>query len=105
MYPTAVREVGSMIIINTPTANLELKDNKIYDYLEAMGMEYEFLPYSDFDFILNKRQIAALIDFILQDGARDTDTVEILTMTLTELIKNKQKSAEFHIKWEKKNEG
>lgn len=29
-----------MIIINTPTANLELKDNKIYDYLEAMGMEY-----------------------------------------------------------------
>lgn len=93
-----------MIDIKCPTATLTLKDNHIYDYLEQMGMEYEFLPYSDFDFILNKRQIAALIDFILQDGARDTDTVEILTMTLTELIKNKQKSAEFHIKWEKGEE-
>ena len=52
-----------MIDIYLPTARLELKNNKIYDYLEDMGMEYEFLPYSDFDFILKKKQISELIDY------------------------------------------
>lgn len=93
-----------MIDIKTPTATLTLLDNKIYDYLEEMAMDYEFLPYSDFDFKLNKRQIASLIDYILQDPNRDSEMVEILTMTLTELIQQKQKTAEFHIRWEEKNE-
>jgi hypothetical protein len=92
-----------MIDIYLPTVRLELKNNKIYDYLEAMGMEYEFLPYSDFDFILNKKQISELIDYIITtDGNRDVEMVETLTMTLTEMTLNKIKYAEFHIRWEKK---
>lgn len=92
-----------MIDIYLPTVRLELKNNKIYDYLEAMGMEYEFLPYSDFDFILKKKQISELIDYIITtDGCRDTEMVETLTMTLTEMTFNKIKYAEFHIRWEKK---
>ena len=92
-----------MIDIYLPTARLELKNNKIYDYLEAMGMEYEFLPYSDFDFILKKKQISELIDYIITtDGSRDVEMVETLTMTLTEMTLNKIKYAEFHIRWEKK---
>lgn len=92
-----------MIDIYLPTARLELKNNKIYDYLEDMGMEYEFLPYSDFDFILKKKQISELIDYIITtDGSRDVEMVETLTMTLTEMTLNKIKYAEFHIRWEKK---
>lgn len=92
-----------MIDIYLPTVRLELKNNKIYDYLEAMGMEYEFLPYSDFDFILKKKQISELIDYIITtDGCRDVEMVETLTMTLTEMTLNKIKYAEFHIRWEKK---
>ena len=92
-----------MIDIYLPTVRLELKNNKIYDYLEAMGMEYEFLPYSDFDFILKKKQISELIDYIITtDGSRDVEMVETLTMTLTEMTLNKIKYAEFHIRWEKK---
>ena len=92
-----------MIDIYLPTARLELKNNKIYDYLEDMGMEYEFLPYSDFDFILKKKQISELIDYIITtDGCRDVEMVETLTMTLTEMTLNKIKYAEFHIRWEKK---
>jgi hypothetical protein len=92
-----------MIDIYLPTVRLELKNNKIYDYLEAMGMEYEFLPYSDFDFILKKKQISELIDYIITtDGNRDVEMVETLTMTLTEMTLNKIKYAEFHIRWEKK---
>lgn len=92
-----------MIDIYLPTARLELKNNKIYDYLEDMGMEYEFLPYSDFDFILKKKQISELIDYIITtDGNRDVEMVETLTMTLTEMTLNKIKYAEFHIRWEKK---
>lgn len=92
-----------MIDIYLPTAKLELKNNRIYDYLEAMGMEYEFLPYSDFDFILKKKQISELIDYIITtDGQRDVEMVETLTMTLTEMTLNKIKYAEFHIRWEKK---
>lgn len=92
-----------MIDIYLPTVRLELKNNKIYDYLEAMGIKYEFLPYSDFDFILKKKQISELIDYIITtDGQRDTEMVETLTMTLTEMTLNKIKYAEFHIRWEKK---
>jgi hypothetical protein len=92
-----------MIDIYLPTVRLELKNNKIYDYLEAMGMKYEFLPYSDFDFILKKKQISELIDYIITtDGCRDVEMVETLTMTLTEMTLNKIKYAEFHIRWEKK---
>jgi hypothetical protein len=92
-----------MIDIYLPTVRLELKNNKIYDYLEAMGMEYEFLPYSDFDFILKKKQISELIDYIITtDGNRDVEMVETLTMTLTEMTLNKIKYAEFHIRREKK---
>lgn len=92
-----------MIDIYLPTVRLELKNNRIYDYLEAMGMKYEFLPYSDFDFILKKKQISELIDYIITtDGSRDVEMVETLTMTLTEMTLNKIKYAEFHIRWEKK---
>lgn len=95
-----------MIDIKCPTATLYLKDNKIYDYLETMGMEVEFLPYSDFDFKLNKRQLSALIDYIVQnDPNRDINTVEILSLTLTEMVREKHKTVEFHIRWEKTNEG
>lgn len=94
-----------MIEITTPTAHLALKDNQIYDYLNKMGMKYDFLPNSDFDFSLSKRQVASLLDYILQDSNRDTNTVEILCMTLTEMVQQKQKRAEFHIKGEERNEG
>lgn len=92
-----------MIDIYLPTVRLELKNNRIYDYLEAMGMKYKFLPYSDFDFILKKKQISELIDYIITtDGSRDVEMVETLAMTLTEMTLNKIKYAEFHIRWEKK---
>ena len=51
---------------------------------------------SDFDYIINKRDLALLIDEIFSDAERDRDMVEILTLTLTELVANKEKSAMFY---------
>lgn len=82
------------------TANTILKLNnqqskELWEYITNSKINYQFVDGSDFDYIIKKRDLALLIDEIFSDVERDIEMVEILTLTLTELVINKEKSAMF----------
>lgn len=82
------------------TANTILKLNnqqskELWEYITNSKIDYKFVDGSDFDYIIKKRDLALLIDEIFSDVDRDVEMVEILTLTLTELVINKEKSAMF----------
>lgn len=82
------------------TANTILKLNnqqskELWEYITNSKIDYKFVDGSDFDYIIKKRDLALLIDEIFSDVDRDIEMVEILTLTLTELVINKEKSAMF----------
>ena len=87
-----------MLKISTANAVLKLDNQQakeLWEYITNSKIDYKFVDGSDFDYIIKKRDLAHLIDEIFSDADRDRDMVEILTLTLTELVMNKEKSAMF----------
>ena len=88
-----------MLKISTANAVLKLNNQQskeLWEYITNSNIDYKFVDGSDFDYIINKRDLALLIDEIFSDADRDRDMVEVLTLTLTELVANKEKSAMFY---------
>lgn len=87
-----------MLKISTAEAVLKLNNQQskeLWEYITNSKIDYQFVDGSDFDYIIKKRDLALLIDEIFSDVERDIEMVEILTLTLTELVINKEKSAMF----------
>ncbi len=87
-----------MLKISTENAVLKLdnqQSKELWEYITNSNIDYKFVDGSDFDYILKKRDLALLIDEIFSDVDRDAEMVEVLTLTLTELVINKEKSAMF----------
>lgn len=87
-----------MLKISTANAVLKLNNQQskeLWEYITNSKIDYKFVDGSDFDYIIKKRDLALLIDEIFSDVDRDIEMVEILTLTLTELVINKEKSAMF----------
>lgn len=87
-----------MLKISTAEAVLKLNNQQskeLWEYITNSKIDYQFVDGSDFDYIIKKRDLALLIDEIFSDVDRDVEMVEILTLTLTELVINKEKSAMF----------
>lgn len=87
-----------MLKISTAEAVLKLNNQQskeLWEYITNSKIDYKFVDGSDFDYIIKKRDLALLIDEIFSDVERDIEMVEILTLTLTELVINKEKSAMF----------
>lgn len=87
-----------MLKISTAEAVLKLNNQQskeLWEYITNSNIDYQFVDGSDFDYIIKKRDLALLIDEIFSDVERDIEMVEILTLTLTELVINKEKSAMF----------
>lgn len=87
-----------MLRISTAEATLKLNNQQskeLWEYITNSNIDYKFVDGSDFDYIIKKRDLALLIDEIFNDVERDIEMVEILTLTLTELVINKEKSAMF----------
>lgn len=87
-----------MLKISTAEAVLKLNNQQskeLWEYITNSKIDHKFVDGSDFDYILKKRDLALLIDEIFSDVERDIEMVEILTLTLTELVINKEKSATF----------
>jgi len=87
-----------MMRISTANAVLKLNNQQskeLWEYITNAKIDYKFVDGSDFDYVLKKRDLALLIDEIFSDVERDIEMVEVLTLTLTELVINKEKSAMF----------
>ena len=87
-----------MMRISTAEAVLKLNNQQakeLWEYIANGDISFKFVDGSDFDYIIKKRDLALLIDEIFSDVDRDVEMVEILTLTLTELVINKEKSAMF----------
>ena len=87
-----------MLKISTAEAVLKLNNQQskeLWEYITNSKIDYQFVDGSGFNYIIKKRDLALLIDEIFSDVDRDVEMVEILTLTLTELVINKEKSAMF----------
>lgn len=87
-----------MIKIEICESHVMLSTNQakqLLDYIKSANIEYKFIDGSDFDFTMSRKNLALLIDSILQDGNRDNDLLENLTLVLTESVITKTKQARF----------